>query len=174
MTLKELLTTYWSQVTLLLLALGYLTKRLLDLKSKKTEINHSLLQQNRLIAIKSYFSSYSKVELMWHQIAIYEIFDKKLSAKEIDNLIFPYLNTLQEITLELKIYFKEDIHRYFEQLTSAMLSINSELQRLCSTLSLEESNVVNVNDYNYFKDEIIKSNKVIMDELCLRVKDLYK
>jgi hypothetical protein len=174
MTIKELLTTYWSQVTLLLLAIGYLLKRLLDLKSKKTEINHSLFQQNRLMAIKSYFSSYSKVELMWNQLAVFEIFDRKLTAKEIDAIIFPYLNTLQEVTLELKLYLEDDIHKYYERLTTGMISINTNLQKLWSFLNSEESTVVKVNNYTYYKDEVLRNNKTIMDELCMKVKDLYK
>jgi hypothetical protein len=73
MELKDIFTTYWSQVTLILLAVGYLIKRGLDIKSKKTEINHSLFQQNRISSVKTFFSKYAKTELMWNQLAIYEI-----------------------------------------------------------------------------------------------------
>lgn len=83
MTLKDLFTTYWSQVTLILLAIGYLLKRLLNNKSRKMEINHSLYQQNRILTLKSYFSNYAKAELMWQQLSIYEILEHKMTAKEI-------------------------------------------------------------------------------------------
>lgn len=92
MELKDILTTYWSQITLLLVGIGYLIKRGLDIKSKKLEINHSLFQQNRLYAINRFFESYAKVELMWNQIAIYDIISQKLSPMEIDLLVFPTLN----------------------------------------------------------------------------------
>lgn len=174
MTLKDLLTTYWSQATLVLVALGYLAKQVLDIKSKKIEINHSIFQQNRLMAIKNFFLNYSRTELMWHQLSLYEIFDKRLSAKEIDNIIFPNLNALQEITLELKLYFNHDDNKYFEQLTKGMLSINSKVLELWSIVNLENDTVVKVNDYNSFKEGILKNNKVIMDELCSRVKSHYR
>jgi len=52
MTIKDLLTIYWSQFTLILIAIGslvfYFIKRHFDKSSKKIEINHSLFQQNRL------------------------------------------------------------------------------------------------------------------------------
>ena len=174
MTVKDLLTTYWSQVTLILLAIGYLLKRLLDIKSKKTEINHSLFQQNRIIAVKSYFSIYAKTELMWQQLSIYEILEHKLPAKEIDKIIFPSLNALQEITLELKLYFEEDYQKYFEQLTFGIKSINGKLLGLYSSLNLEKNTTEKVNDYDSFKENIFIKNKDLMDELCLKIKDLYK
>jgi hypothetical protein len=174
MTVKDLLTTYWSQVTLILLAIGFLIKRLLDIKSKKTEINHSLIQQNRITAVKNYFSIYAKTELMWQQLSIYEILDHKFPAKEIDKMIFPSLNALQEITIELKLYFEEDYQKYFEQLTNGIQSINGKLNGLYSNLKMDMTTTQKVIDYDGFKEEVFINNKVIMNELCSRIKYLFK
>ncbi len=174
MTLKDLLTTYWSQVTLILLALGYLIKRILDIKSKKTEVNHSLFQQNRIIAVKTFFSKYAKAELMWHQLEIYDVFNKKLTAKEIDKIIFPHLNELKETLLELKIYFDDDCHKYFEQLTKGILSINDRLLSLYFNSKPEINTTNKTTDYYSFKEEILKKNGEIMDELCQKIKDIFK
>ena len=45
MNIADLFTTYWSQMTLILLGVGYFFKRWFDNKSKKIEINHSIYQQ---------------------------------------------------------------------------------------------------------------------------------
>jgi len=59
MTITELLTTYWSQVTLILIAIGslvfYFIKRHYDKSSKKTEINHGLFQQHAANTICTVF-----------------------------------------------------------------------------------------------------------------------
>jgi hypothetical protein len=177
MTVKDLLTIYWSQVTLILLAIGFLIKRLLDIKSKKTEINHSLFQQNRLIAVKNYFSIYAKTELMWQQLSIYEILEHKFPAKEIDKMIFPSLNALQEITYELKLYFEEDCQKYFDKLTNGVQSINGRLIQLYSNLNVNVTSMTTtqkVIDYDGFKENVFTGNKVLMNELCMKIKDLYK
>lgn len=174
MTLKDIFTTYWSQVTLILLAIGYLLKRLLDNRSRKMEINHSLYQQNRILTLKSYFSNYAKAELMWQQLSIYEILEHKMTAKEIDQRIFPNLNALQETTLELKLYLNDDYHKYFVQLTNGILSINGRLVNLYSSLNTEKSVIVKANDYDNFKETTILKNKIIMDEVCQKIKELYK
>ncbi len=64
MKIEELFTTYWSQVTLLIIGIGYFIKRIFDQKSKKLEINHSLFQQNRINAVSKFLSTYAKTELM--------------------------------------------------------------------------------------------------------------
>jgi hypothetical protein len=173
MTIKDLLTTYWSQVTLILLALGYLVKRILDIKTRKAEINHSLFQQNRITSVKTFFAKYAKAELMWHQLTVYEILDKKLSAKELDKIIFPHLNELQETLLELKIYFDDDHQKYFEQLTKGILSIHDRLLNLYFNSNPEMNTVAKGNDYYSFKEEILKNNRLIMNDLCVKIRCLY-
>ena len=130
MKLTDLFTTYWSQVTLILLALGYFIKRILDNKSKKIEINHSLFQQNRINTVNRFFSVSVKVELMFNQIATYEILEHKLNAKDIDKIVFTQLNEMSQVLLELKIYFEKKEHSYFQRLSDSLFSINHKLSEL--------------------------------------------
>jgi hypothetical protein len=77
MTIEKILTTYWSQTTLILFGIGFLIKSSIDLKSKKTEINHSLFQQKKLELINSFFSNCGSTNQMWKDIPIYDILDQK-------------------------------------------------------------------------------------------------
>jgi len=94
--IEKLLTTYWGQTTLILLAIAYFIKRIFDNKSKKIEINHSLFQQKRLKVLNDFYSNYAKTEFLWDHLAIYDILSNKLVAKEIDNIIWPILNDLKK------------------------------------------------------------------------------
>jgi hypothetical protein len=128
MNWELLFTEYWSHVTLLLAIVSYFIQRVLNLKSKKTEINHSLFQQNRINAVSDFMSSYSQAELMWRDIAVYEILSGKLGVKEIDEIIWPPLREMKKNVLILKLYFDIDSHRKFEIILDGFLKINTALQ----------------------------------------------
>jgi hypothetical protein len=173
MLIKELFTTYWSQVTLILLALGYVIKRILDSKSKKIEINHSLFQQNRITTVNRYFAKYAAVELMWNHIDIFEILTHKLDAKEIDDIIFPPINDLKGILLELRIYFDKDDYKLFEDLTNRLISINGKLKNLYFN-SIPNNIVLENNEFDFFKTDVLKKNNELMNQLCQRIRETFK
>ena len=84
---------------------------------------------------------------------------------------------LQEITLELKLYFEENNQKYFDQLTNGIQSINGRLIKLYSNLNMDATLMTTtqkVNHYDGFKENVFTSNKVLMNELCMKIKDLYK
>jgi hypothetical protein len=91
-----------------------------------------------------------------------------------DIIIFPQLNELQETLLELKIYFDDDYHKSFEQLTKGFQSINEKLMNLYFN-SIPDLNLVKAgNDFNRFKDEVLNKNEVIMNELCLKIRATFE
>ncbi len=171
MEIKDLFTTYWSQVTLILLAVGYFIKSMLDKKSKKNEINHTLFQQNKLISVNNFFLNYAKVEMMWNQISIFEILSRKLEANEMDRIILPSLNELRRNLLELKIYFNSKDHLFFEQLSNGLFSINGKLLKLY--FQNEINSIQRVNEFTIFKDEILNKNNLILNELCPRIRVIF-
>jgi len=174
MEIKDILTTYWSQVTLVSFAIGYLIKRALDNQSKKIEINHSLFQQNRILTVNKFFSNYAKTELMWNQIAIFDILSRKISSKEIDTLIFPTINTLKETIFELKIYFKPEDLYLFEELTDEILSINRVLSELYFNPDTKMSLAEKSTDFDLYKNKILKENKEKIENLCLMVRGTFE
>jgi hypothetical protein len=170
--LKELLTTYWSQTTLVILLSSYFIKRIFDNRSKKLEINHSLFQQNRIDAINRFFSIYAEVQLMWQQLNVYPIFLKEKDLKEIDAMLLPPLNRLAASQLELKIYFKANKYDCFEDLIKNMLSINEELMRLYLLSESEKKIVDKVSDYKLFINDITKKADVTLDKLIERIRSI--
>jgi hypothetical protein len=61
--MENLLKEYWSQIAVLIAAVGYLCKVFLDYSFKRKEIGYSIYAKERLNAITNFLSSYEKVQL---------------------------------------------------------------------------------------------------------------
>ncbi len=159
--LRELFTTYWSQMTLIFLGIGYLIKRILELTSRKKEINHNLFQDKKLDAVNSFFRAYAEVQQMWHGIAIHDILRGKIESKEIDIIVSPAINKLQTTVLELQIYFEQKEFAYFNLVYENMLDINKELSDLYfEDLPITIPQKVN-RYYSYRNSKIIENDKIL-------------
>jgi len=178
MTFKELLTTYWSQFTLILIAIGslifYFIKRYFDNSSKKIEINHSLFQQNRLNAVNEFYKNYSKAELLWKQIAIWDILSHQIKPKEIDEIVVPVLNDLKKSLFELKIYFDKNEHNHFESLVNGIYAINKKMSELYFDYDKDKKDVHKVNEFDFTRDDILEKNNKTIDKLSSIIRDTYK
>lgn len=174
MKIEELFTTYWSQVTLLLVGVGYFIKRVFDQKSKKLEINHSLFQQNRIVAVSNFLSAYGKTELMWREIAIYKILSDAIEVNQIDNIIWPPLNELKKTVLELKIYFEGEGYSNFEKILDGFLSINTKLSNLYFGGNSDLTLIQRANSFHLFKEEVFKANDVFLTIVCKEIREIYK
>jgi len=171
--LKEILTTYWSQMTLVLLAIGYLIKRIFDDRSKKAEINHTLYQQNRISALTNFFRNYAAVELMWKQIHIWAIVQNKLSEKEIDEYIWPSINLLKTSVIELKLYFDKVDHDLFEKLLESVLDVNQELSLIFFSPNSELTLVQRANKFNSYRDNVFQKNNETLTAIADRTRKLF-
>lgn len=174
MIIKELLTIYWSQLTLILLGLGYFINRILDNISKKREINHSLFQHKRLESVNSFFSIYAKTERMWVHIRIHDIVQNKISPIELDEIIFPLLNELKKSLLELQIYFNDDEHDRFEKIYNNISMINSKLSDIYFDFNQNKSNTEKSNDFQFYRDDLLKKNEVILKNITMNLKKTFQ
>ena len=172
--IHDLLTTYWSQITLLLLGIGYLIKRILDLVSKKREINHNLFQEKKLNSVNTLFQVYAEVEQMWTEIAIYDILDKKLSGKEIDEIIYPSLNRLKRVVLELQIYFEDEKHKFFNDILENTFDINRKLFQVYFDVNSNYSITQRADDFFMYKKNKLESNNLIFKIISNIMKDTFK
>lgn len=165
MTLEKIFSLYWSQITFLLLGIGFLIKNYIDLKSKKLEINHNLFQQKKLESVNTFFSNYALTERMWEELPIYKIMERKLTPKEIDDYILPNLNQLRKNTLELKIYFKKNEYVEFQKILNNMTFINSELSmRFFHNYNQTNLNTLS-NDFLFERDKALLENKKILQKI---------
>jgi hypothetical protein len=169
---QDLVTTYWSQVILVLLAVSYFIKRIFDEKSKKIEITYSLFLQNRINTVNLFFANYAKVESMWHKVPYWDVIDYKIKSDVVDKIVWPPLNDLKQSVLELKMYFKKEEHKYFEVLLENILSINSNLLKNRNDYS-EQTLIQKANDFIFYKEKVLMENSRIIDDLTTMIRKTF-
>lgn len=175
MELKEILTTYWPQTTLLLGLILYFVKRFFDTKSKKIEINHTLFQQNRLLAINRFFESYAKAVTKFNQIEIYQIVRRKTDPDDLNKIVLPTLNELDSSLFELRIYFDEFAFKKFKSLVLNLKTINETILDLWLKAIIPDGTIdEKVSTYVETQKECIEKNGRIFDELTKSLKDIFK
>ncbi len=102
---------------------------------------------------------------MWHQLPIYQIFNREIKATEIDKIIWPPLNELQSSILELKIYFGSNDHEAFSQIYNNFLKINRIIGINYSDYDRNRHEVHKVNDYEDARVKIFKENAFVIDKI---------
>lgn len=172
-TLKEILTIYWSQFTLLLFSVGYIIKIYIESKQKKSEINHNLLQQRKLDALNHYFFLYSKIHQMWYDFHGYSIKDKRLTANELDELIIIPLNQMKSSVLELKLYFEKNITDDFEKISINFFKINGLLKPMYLNYDVQKLTPL-VQIFENGKDEKLAENEKIILQITYKIKQIFK
>jgi hypothetical protein len=172
--LHTIFITYWSQITLLCAGIGFFIQRYLSLKSKKAEINFSLFQQKRLDAVNRFFQNYSILQSVWHQLPIWNIFERKITGKQIDEMIWPFLNNLQGSIHELKIYFPEDQHPDFQQIYNNFLKINGVVAGNLRYNDQSKDVTHKVNDYEFLREDINKKNQELIEKISILVRQSFK
>jgi hypothetical protein len=173
-SLEELFTTYWSQITLIIAFFGYFIKRGFDAVTRKREINHNLFQEKRLSAVNNFYGSYAEVENMWNKISYWDILEKRLNPKEIDALIFPSLNKMSRYVLELHIYFNETEVELFQQVYKNMLAINRALSTEYFEPNVDKGIIQKTNAFLEIKDKMFKENEPVLLKINKMVKLSFK
>lgn len=169
-TLTEALTTYWTQTTFVILAIVYFIKRFFDNQSKKIEINYNLFQQRRLEAFNKFFINYAKAEQMWKMINVNQIMYKRVSAKELDDIIFPFLNDLKTNLLELRMFISDKEYSFFKQISDNMESIQVKLSNDFFD-STELIDMIKSIDFEHFLLEKTNCNEELFKQISLIVQE---
>jgi hypothetical protein len=157
--------TYWPQITLVLLGIGYIIKRIFDNKSKRMEIDYTVYRQFKLNAITSFLEAYSLVQTMWLNLNYFEVFEGKLTGKELDEFVWNSLEKMKKSTIDLKIYYEETDYPSFEEITRIMIGINSHFsQSYISQLLGDKINLTKMgNSFVSFRDaELKKANNLLL------------
>ena len=147
-TLREILTIYWPQAVLLLAAVGYLLKAVLDIRMKRIEIKQSLFQENRFKVINQFLHAYVRLQKIYREI----MHGKKI---EVDDVRSGFDDLYSEYFL-LRMYLDPlEMVRYSDLITE-MRSINA---RICETDIPSNQDKVNLeNEISQFIEERLTVN----------------
>lgn len=134
MNLKELLTTYFAQIILVLGGFGslifYFIKRTFDLKSNKIEIKYSLFQQNRINAIQEFINSYKNIEQIYNEIDYGKIEKGECDEKELHIKFQPFFNKFRSAYSNLYFYFNPKEREDFKKIYLAVFEAYSLLSSI--------------------------------------------
>ncbi len=128
MSLKELLTTYFPQLTLILGGLGvlifYFIKRYFDLNAKKVETRYAIFQQSRIDALRKYFDSYTKSQRALGLISTGKLVSREYTSEELDGITKDPIGNLIADDLTLGLYFEGEVLEKFNDVTQNILRIH--------------------------------------------------
>ncbi|GAA4457551.1 hypothetical protein [Rurimicrobium arvi] len=164
---------YWSQITLVLLGVGYFVKRVLDLKSKKLEINYTLFQQHRIQSISNFLMNYAKADRVYLELSHYDIMNGKYTPKELDEIILPTLGELQKAVLEIKIYFDQETYTPFCKVMEEFFDLNNMIMRTWLDNNDRTKIIPLSNKIHSYKQRVRSRNEELLQQISNNVKLIY-
>lgn len=172
----EFISSNWSQMTLVLLGLGYLIRLYLNYLTKKREINHSLFQKMMVDSVSDFLMSYSINEELWRDLPILRIINNEFTSKEMDDMIFPSLNDIKGKSIRLNLFFDKEEMKLFEDVVSNLFKINLKVGQIhrYDQLLEKKSNSDLSWDYELTKNNINKQNQVLVDQIGKLIRKKFK
>lgn len=152
MDLGQLIQNYWAQITILIGAIGYLVKGVLDQKFKRKEIWYSLYSQKKMDYLLTFFNLYQKIESdLVGIISVYKTVKK----------VHPLDEDEYEVNImKLTLLFKE-LGSTLNNLKFFLPKSNFEVLKTCVTvIGPQIKNLVDLaikrQEDNLFEEEFIK------------------
>ena len=126
-TLKDILTTYWPQTVLLIAGLGYLIKRIFDLRSKKIEQKQELFQQNRISVIMRFMDSYVKLQGLYRRVCQPRFNLEEMAGENFSRLVIDGAEELYSSYFYLRLYLDPLEQARYTDLATEMRSISFKI-----------------------------------------------
>jgi len=99
-TIKDLLGTYWAQITYLITGIGvlifYWIKRIYDFKTKKNEIRYSLYYQRKIESFDQFCQLYNEIVIhLFDIITCYS--NKEIAFKKLDEKVLLMMKSFAQL-----------------------------------------------------------------------------
>ena len=104
------------------------------------------------------------MESTWNQLPIWDILERKIVGKQIDDLIWPFLNQLQASIHELRIYFPLDQHSYFQEIYDNFIKLNGVLGKNLHDY-IQTNPIPKANDYDFNRIQLSKQNAALIEKI---------
>jgi hypothetical protein len=127
-SIKEILTIYWSQTVLIIAGFGYLIKRIFDLRTKKIEIKQNLFQQNRMNVIMRFMESYIKLQQFYRQICQPEFNLKEQTTQVFHESLSRILEELYASFFYLRLFLDPLEQARYSDLMNEMRNISTTIK----------------------------------------------
>lgn len=170
-TWKTILSEYWSQLSFLLLGIGYIIKVILESINKRKEIAYSFFQQNKLNAVNSYLSAYSEVLSMIRNLPEFDIYSNYITADGIDAYVQPSLSKLNAATNETHIYFEDKQYLIFMRITENIEAMNSKMIELHADKRPNYNHTQKHTDFWEIKNNRLDENEKLIEKVLKDIRN---
>lgn len=162
--MKELITDYWAQISLMTIGAGYFIKIILDYLTKRKEINHSLFQQNRIDTLKEFLTSYSETLVMLNSVPITDIASKKIPIEKTNEILLEPLSRLEAVTVTLGLFLDKSSHKEISRVPENINQIAIDIKMLY-TFKLDENTPNRINSIIHRRMRLTEDNNIIITKI---------
>lgn len=127
--MNTIIIDYWAQIAIILAALGYLIRILLDHGFKRREIGYSIYARERLSSITNFISKYEKAQMEMRAISFIikaNVINNKKPFHIGENLL-QLLNQLRDEMRHSRLFISSSEFNLFHELTACLDSKHSDL-----------------------------------------------
>jgi hypothetical protein len=160
-TLKDILTTYWAQTVLLLATLGFLLKRIFDIRAKKIEVKQSLFQQNRNTAIVRFIDKYIGLQSLYRQFLSQTFDSNKIGNIDFNKLIEEKYEQLYASYFYFKIFLDLLEQARYAHLVTEMQNIFSKIIDTSTKIYAGNKDLLIPELKTYISDKLKENNENI-------------
>jgi hypothetical protein len=168
----DLVLKFGSQITVFLGLIIYFIKRHFDYKSKLIEIKQSLHQDLRLSSINKFIESYTALESFYWQVSFYDVIERKIQPKDLDDLQLPFYNAFIASYYSLFLILNEDEIKDFDKIKDEIITVRDVLGHLYDYFE-EETNTQKANKYVAAYTKMMRNNEKMIRLIGIHVRNTY-
>lgn len=169
----KVLTTYWNQFLILVALVGYFGNRFFERKFKERELKSTLFQTQKLAAINKFIQIYTGTETMFNQLPYYDIFAGNHTAKELDAMVQPSLNSLRLALNELKLFLKPNELKSYQEINDNVKGLMEILTNLYFNRDKKSDGSCEANEYSFAVQKMIGKNKINLSNIGAEFRSTY-
>lgn len=131
MEFDTIIKQYWSQLILLLGAIGYLIRIFFNYRIKKKEIRFSKIEESKLLEIKSFLKAFKDLEYSVREYAAQSYFGdpSKDELKKLKNEILLKNKELELKSSYVKLFLPEEMQPVIDEVNEFLWNINKTVSR---------------------------------------------
>jgi hypothetical protein len=174
--LDLVLIKYGTFFALALFAISYFVKRVYDYKTRKLEINHSLLQGKTLEAVNRFFENYNSAKAMWNGLSHNGVVNRELTPQQLDDIVQSPMTAVRLSLLELRLYLEPAIYAKFQGVENGLQNIYEVVGQIHGMLGQyrQLDPIARGNKFSFAKIDNFKANEKLISEACALIRDGFK
>jgi len=163
MGLMKFIISYWSQIVVLIGVISspfiYFFRTRFDYKSKVLEIKQTVHQQQRIKVINEFIIAYTALENFYWQLPSFDIAERKISGKAVDDMHLPILNAFTSSYYSLFLIIDKSDLVEFDKIRNEMTGTKNAVGDLFGFSNTDSPVTARTNQYYSRCTTMVENNK---------------